>query len=269
MIELLISYVLGIGSSLTTVWLVPRLRKRSLSEKQKELLHFESGELLIVFPQSGVRDGGLLPTVSTEDTMAVLNISRALTVAGLSDKIELRDSSKFVGSGADDKQKNLILLGGPKFNPVTKELFSILEKTNRAPFRFESKNEKWRLKESNTTIHKSQAFAKKNAKTPKEIHEVRQATEAMGLVTDIAIIAGLPNPWELNSRILLIAGVRGIGTWGAAKLLRKEGPRLASKLKKQNFSVGDRGLEFWALVDVRYEEYDIDYHKIRYILKPE
>lgn len=63
---------------------------------------------------------------------------------------------------------------------------------------------------------------------------------------DFALIARVPNPWILTrSVVVVLAGTRGVGTWGAGEYLRRSSAEL---LEQTN------GKDFVAVVEVRLEE---------------
>ena len=61
----------------------------------------------------------------------------------------------------------------------------------------------------------------------------------------------VPNPGNPDRKALVVAGICGIGTWGAAELVRKRAKVLTGKLPSS--SQGD----FAVLLRVVYKKYDI------------
>jgi hypothetical protein len=68
---------------------------------------------------------------------------------------------------------------------------------------------------------------------------------------DVALILRVRNPWNARNKILCLAGVRGIGTWGAGEFVKKMWPLLLQNLR------GPSSADFWAIVGIRYENMDI------------
>ncbi len=62
-------------------------------------------------------------------------------------------------------------------------------------------------------------------------------TEYHGGFTDYGVISGIPNPWNPQARILVLAGIRALGTWGAAWHLNRHTAELSSVLCKERFAV--------------------------------
>ncbi|MGI8809507.1 MAG: hypothetical protein ACR2KK_17040, partial [Acidimicrobiales bacterium] len=62
---------------------------------------------------------------------------------------------------------------------------------------------------------------------------------------DYALIARIPNPWFPTTSIVVLAGTRGVGTWGAGEFLRTSSSDLFAHTE---------GRDFAAVVEVRYEK---------------
>jgi hypothetical protein len=65
---------------------------------------------------------------------------------------------------------------------------------------------------------------------------------------DIAMVIRTDNPYNPKTKVLIIAGIRGIGTWGAAKYLRQNAKEL-NKITK--------GKDFACLLKVTYDRWRI------------
>jgi hypothetical protein len=84
-----------------------------------------------------------------------------------------------------------------------------------------------------------------------------QQIEGSSRRDDTAMIVKVQSPWSPQHRILIVAGIRGIGTWGAAECMKKWWEELyhqkGSSKKRGTTKSGD----FAALVKVHYEGHDI------------
>jgi len=56
-----------------------------------------------------------------------------------------------------------------------------------------------------------------------------------GPLTDYAIIGRIDSPWNLDKSVILLCGIRGIGTWGAARFLRDNQKDISRRSKNGNF----------------------------------
>ena len=70
---------------------------------------------------------------------------------------------------------------------------------------------------------------------------------------DLAIITKIANPWNPEMRLIWVAGIRGIGTWGAAEFLKKRWQELYDLLPDSN-----KDCDFSALLRIRYHNCDIE-----------
>lgn len=94
----------------------------------------------------------------------------------------------------------------------------MLLKNNKKIYRIERESEdEWRITDGEFP-YRSKTYSQE------------KAYKAAGLSTDdiaakefqdIAYITKITNPFEGTTKILILAGVRGIGTWGAAECIKK------------------------------------------------
>jgi hypothetical protein len=93
--------------------------------------------------------------------------------------------------------------------------------------------------------------------SPSYEQEGDPATEGTGPFDDVAIVLKMRNPWNPDKQLLIVAGVRGIGTWGAGEFLKKGYMQLYTKLHVSRFSSALSSAQFAAIVSVCYQEFDI------------
>ena len=75
---------------------------------------------------------------------------------------------------------------------------------------------------------------------------------------DYAVVAKVTNPWNDKAKVVWVAGIRGIGTWGAAECIKKEWLQIYDKLPE-----GRKSHDFSALVRVEYDNSDIRHTEVR------
>ena len=78
---------------------------------------------------------------------------------------------------------------------------------------------------------------------------------------DIAFILRRPNPKNEACSVVLLAGIRGIGTWGASDHLRKQAKKLSARIAKNPGNAVENG--FLAVLDVDYDNFDVVQTKIK------
>jgi hypothetical protein len=78
---------------------------------------------------------------------------------------------------------------------------------------------------------------------------------------DVAFILRRPNPKNDACSVVVLAGIRGIGTWGAADHLRKYAKRLAARVRRDQEGAAEHG--FLAVIEVEYENFDIVQSRVK------
>jgi len=247
MIELLISLLaMSIGyflkSSLT--WYFERKR----TSGQSALLHGLEGPTKFVFPHREDTEMSILPRISTEDFMAINNIISTFINAKKNPPSKMVDCENITKE--DKRNNNLILICSSKTNDVTAEALNLLR--DNYP-RFSEFIPEFRLDEETgqTVIHWNYGKFVSNSFDQED-----------GPMDDMAIILKANNPWAAQFKILIVAGIRGIGTWGAAECLKKWWQPIYDE-KGNNKKEGSSKLgSFVALVNIKYDEYDIKKGKL-------
>ena len=89
----------------------------------------------------------------------------------------------------------------------------------------------------------------------------RTERETVGIpaapMNDIAMIVMAANPWSPDKRLLVVAGVRGFGTCGAAHFLNTGWRKLYSKLHFLPPGISGQSVDFAALLNISYHNYDL------------
>jgi hypothetical protein len=78
---------------------------------------------------------------------------------------------------------------------------------------------------------------------------------------DYAVITKTENPWSDKTKVLWIAGIRGIGTWGAAECIKKEWKQIYDLLPADK-----KDSCFSALLKIEYDNCDIIHIDVRRVI---
>lgn len=210
---------------------------------QSALLHGLDGPTKFVFPPREDTELAILPRISTEDFMAINNMISTFLLAKKNPPSKMVDSTNITKE--DKRNNNLILICSSKTNPVTAEALKLLIENNSRirdyipMFNFD-KGTQQTVIEWNHGKYVSNSFDQIN-----------------GPLDDMAIILKANNPWASQFKILIIAGIRGIGTWGAAECFKKWWKQIYNKKGASRKEGTSKTGNFIALVNIKYHEYDI------------
>ncbi len=244
---IIIGFVLSIIASVIGAYLFIKWEQRKENHPLRQLLNFGDDELLFVFSHRDHVPEAVLPRTSTEDFLAMNNIISALLKIGWRGKLGVRDTTRL---RPDDKKRNLITVCGPKSNSFTKEVLDKINSKGCDCFRFEKNNElnQWQIVDS-TACYPSHSY--------EQIEHYQQigknVTEQE--IDDVAMIAKVTNPWNAANKILIIGGVRGFGTWGAAECLKKAWKQIYNQ--KSNSHDHKKNGDFAAVLAIKYNNCDI------------
>jgi hypothetical protein len=158
-----------------------------------------------------------------EDMLAMNYLNRALGLCGWGDdQISFRTQERFAPlrrepQREDDKaDDNVILVCS---HAVTKEALGLYRDLRLFDGRFVEETNgsvpRIGIKLNNFDTQFSPSFEQEKAMLDNGV-DLRE-----GMVEDYALIVKAPNPWSrADASLFIVAGVRGIGTWGAAQHLR-------------------------------------------------
>ena len=247
MIELLISLLaMSIGyllKSSITWW-----KEKKQTGGQSALLHGFEEPTKFVFPPREDTELSILPRISTEDFMAINNIISTFIMAKKDPPSKMLDSVNITKE--DKSSNNLILICSSKTNDVTEEALRLLR--DNYPRIGEYIPVFSVDKESNQTIirwnhgkYVSNSFSQQNRP-----------------MDDVAIILKAKNPWASQFKILIVAGIRGIGTWGAAECLKKWWQPIYNEKGANKKEGSSKSGSFVAMVNIKYDAYDIKEAKL-------
>ena len=230
--------------------------KRGEMRPLNQLLNFGNDDLLFVFPHREEIHKSILPRTSTEDFIAMNNVISALIKIGWRRKISVRDPSRLSPA---DKKKNLVAICSPKSNEFSKQFQSKLEETGLRFFRFVRKkdSEEWQITEGDA-VYSSESYNQEKQYIQEGClrHDLPSKS-----FDDYAVITKKKNPWNDRNKVVMVAGIRGVGTWGAAECLKKEWSQIYDRLEK-----GQKDADFSALVRIRYDNCDITSIDVRNVI---
>lgn len=237
---LAIGIPLSVISGLTARFIYDRAHNWLGSRKLRTLLNFGRGPLYVVFPQ---RDEvqiphAVLPRGSSEDFFAINNLTRTLQQMGWTRSHRLRTAQVF---GRAEYGNNVVSIGSTRSNKFAVQALARLGQ----PFTFEQDDQgAWwicrggvRLR---SEVFRQQQEAEENNTPPEQL-----------VLDDVAVIAKFKNPYDPANILLVVAGVRGIGTWGAAYYLRHKSAELYQR--KTGSQPYRKDGEFIAFLSIRYE----------------
>jgi hypothetical protein len=214
------------------------------NRKLHALLNFGSAPLYIVSPQRPEPEipNAVLPRISCEDFFAINDFIRVLQTMGTTQPHHLRTVPAF---GRPNYGDNVVTIGSTRTNPFTQRALARLGH----PFEFEQDNhgEWWICRGAirlRSEVLQQQRKAEEDNIPPDEL-----------ALDDVAVIAKLRNPWRPANILLVVAGVRGIGTWGAAYYLRQKSAELYER--KNGSAPYNKDGEFIAFLSIRYENFRI------------
>lgn len=205
------------------------------------------GSTLFVFPPRVADDSGLeqprmIPLMAIEDFLGINNIVSAYMKAGRRPPHRVRDSTHL----SDEYRRicNLILMCSSRSNPVTAEALQLLRSNpnlgDRIPvFERIPDTSEWTINWKGA-IYRSPSYSQSGTS-----------------YQDVAMIVKVRSPWDAQRKILIVAGIRGIGTWGAAEYLKKWWIDLYEKKRKSRRHHTSKSGDFAALLKVEYGDQDI------------
>lgn len=185
----------------------------------------------------------ILPRTSTEDFLAANNIIGAYLQIGWDPPAHIRQPDRLLPE--DRSENNLILLCSSHRNEATKEAIEKLRSLNPE---FSDLIPIFEIDETT----KNRQIRWNKGTFPSESFSQEGPT-----YNDTAVIVKAQNPWARDRKILIVAGIRGFGTWGAGEFLRKSLNELYDEKRKSRAKRISKTGNFVALVNVEYKDFDI------------
>jgi len=217
----MLNFIIGVASSISSVIITVIAQSSYNKYKQKGLraiLHFSDHEITFIYPprKDSEENSGkvILPRTATEDFLAMNNFQSALLSINWKGKTHFKSSSDFK---AMDKHKDLVFICSSFSNPATKDVLESLEKYyNRDIPQFHCDKDL-------NKVYLRIGGARFDSESYEAVEEciANGKLPAEGEINDYGIILKATNPWDNNKKVIILAGIRGIGTWGAAECLKK------------------------------------------------
>jgi hypothetical protein len=231
----------------------------------REILNFnfsgednEANDLLFVFPHRPRRDKHeILPPIAVEDALAINNILTLLRKIGWTGRSRIRNAADLEDR---DRNRNIVALGGPKANTFTA---AILEQTKEQEQNYthydpvvEFVSDKQKNPDHWQIVRGSLPYPSNSYK----VHGPGEEIEDYALVIKLSNPEDYrDNPKEPRNKVLVIAGVRGIGTWAASDYLRKRIQKIHERKSGRHGFRKDG--DFAAVIKGKQKKLDITYTK--------
>lgn len=246
LILLALGFVLSIGAGLIGALIQRRLDRRRERRPLNQLLNFGPDDLLFVFPHRDASPEAILPRTSTEDFLAMNNVISALLNIGWTRKIGVRDMGRVSES---DKRRNLVIICSPKSNSIANTFQSELRAMHANAFAFESEEDRVVISDGYGAHYQSRSYAQIEEYLGKGVSRPDLPGKKY---EDYAVVTKVTNPWNEKNKVLWVAGIRGIGTWGAAECIKKEWSQIYDLLPLQR-----KECDFSAFLKIEYDNCDI------------
>lgn len=235
LLAMLIGYLLKSG----VTW----FREWKQTGGQGALLRGFEDPTKFVFPPREDTELAILPRISIEDFMAINNIISSFINAKREPPSKMLDSVNITHE--DKSSNNLILICSSKTNTVTAEALSLIRQNYPS------------ISEHIPEFCVDEISGKTVIRWNHGKYVSNSFHEQNGPLEDVAIILKARNPWAAQYKILIVAGIRGIGTWGAAECLKKWWQPIYNEKGKNKKEGTKKTGSFVALVNIKYDEYDI------------
>jgi hypothetical protein len=208
LILLALGFVLSIGAGLVGALIQRRLDRRGERRPLNQLLNFGPDGLLFIFPHRDTSPEAILPRTSTEDFLAMNNFISALLNVGWARKIGVRDMGRVSES---DKRRNLVIICSPKSNSIAATFQRELRRVHSNAFTFETEGARVFISDGDNARYQSRSYD--------QVEEyLRSGVAKPDLPSkryeDYAIVTKVASPWNEKNKVVWVAGIRGIGTWG-------------------------------------------------------
>ena len=201
---------------------------------------------------------------TAEDSLSMNFVERLISNAGWEGSIETRVIRHHQSIAQIGGRKNHIAsICSPKANIISQEILEFVRKEYDLEINIEpcqSEPERWCLSVNGDKIESpsyeqerkiSNLVASLDRDNPADMQR-RDKLFVDAKYNDVAIIVRSRSPFDPSKKSLLVAGIRGVGTWGAAKYLWENYERIAQM---------ENG-PFCLVLDVTYENFRVDAKRI-------
>ncbi len=219
--------------------------KREISPMARILNFGKPHPVFLVLGHREDAPDGILPRVATEDFMAFYNITMACVLARLPRPPRMKDADGFMADESN-MNSNIVVIGGCKANGLQERLQKDASKRGIKIPLFAKDEETGSEREEWFFTHNKQDY-----KSPSYGQERQLSADGISVtdmkkmrdkeLEDKAFIFKTTNwtPMEKEkknqTKLLVVAGIRGFGTWGAAEYVRKNSERLFQDNESRDF----------------------------------
>jgi hypothetical protein len=245
-ISSLIGFLFGYAANVLSGPHSARFKEWIAGGHLRGLLRLGGDEVIIVVPHQTAPSDRRLPQVAVEDVLALRNVFEILAELGIRHP-RIRHPENLV---EPDLKRNIISIGGSSRNSFTKAILELTVSGDVLAFTQSSiEPTQIELKRGNTMTYASPSYHG----TPSDQPRARSK--------DVAFILRRPNPKNKSCSVIILAGIRGIGTWGASDHLRKHAKALAARVRRDQEGAAKHG--FLAVVEAEYENFDIVQSRVK------
>ncbi|MBK8980657.1 MAG: hypothetical protein IPM29_32545 [Planctomycetes bacterium] len=250
-------FVFSVVAALVGAWVQRKFDRYREMGPLNRLLNFGADQLLFVFPHRDETPEAILPRTSTEDFLAMNNFISALLRIAWSRKVGVRDTKRVTDS---DRRRNLVIICSPKSNKLSEDFQTELRRRHPSALYFEEDRRKheWCICDGDGARYRSPSWAQERQYLSSGVPRTDLPSQKF---EDYAVITKTENPWNTSAMVIQVAGIRGIGTWGAAECIKKEWRQLYDHLPTDA-----KDGEFSALVRIEYDNCDITAIDVRRVI---
>jgi hypothetical protein len=266
--EYVINIIIGIASAVIASWMYEKFQESSEKKPLNDILNFgKKDELIFVCPartdvkpipqpiQNPPRPCSLriLPWCTTEDFLAINNIKSALLKIQWKGKDSIKQPDRL---DPLDKEKNIFCICSSKSNNFTKIIEDNIPSNSKIyRVRETEKNGQYEIWDGTSstpspTYNQTAEYSKANPKV-----NLSECT-----LVDYGYITKITNPFNQkgDTKLYIIAGIPGIGTWGAGECLKKEWKQIYDQMPSSH----SKDSNFSALIRITYKSLDIKEFKV-------
>jgi len=257
----------GIVSTIAASQILEEFKKSRYKKPLNAVLNLGRTDLLLfVFPErtdlskalsstikTPKKPPRILPFAASEDFLAINNIKSALLKINWHGKDKIKQPGKL---SQEDKEQFIFSIGSKFTNTFTAEVENVLISLGKNIYRaVESKNFfQCQIIDRAGTEHIS--------KTYDQVDRFLLANNNRALIPeqeyiDFGYLTKVTNPFSKGkgkgkeTKIFIVAGIRGIGTWGVAECLKKNLVAIYKKLGEK------KDIDFSAAIKIHYRNLDI------------
>jgi len=180
------------------------------------------------------------------------NFISALLNIGWSRKIGVRDTTRVSEA---DKRRNLVIICSPKSNAMASTFQRELRASHPNAFAFEANADQVCITDGDGARYHSKSYEQVTSYVNSGVAKPDLPGKAY---EDYAVLTKVTSPWNEKMKVVWVAGIRGIGTWGAVECVKKEWRQIYDQLPPDG-----KNQDFSALLKIEYDNCDITSVEVR------